>query len=62
MGPFEKKWGALPAALWLSQEALYGDEALRYWVEEGPWGVIELATKYLPPDLASQLPERPEHQ
>ena len=60
MGPFEDKWGALPVALWLSQEARDGDENLRPWVEAGPWGILDLLSKYLPPNLASELPHRPE--
>jgi hypothetical protein len=59
MGPFEEKWGALPVALWLSQEAKDDDQALQRWVEAGPWGVVELAAIYLPDDLAKQLPLRP---
>ena len=58
MGPFEEKWGALPVALWLSQEVQEDDDALRTWVDAGPWGIIELATKHLPSELAAQLPVR----
>lgn len=57
MAPFEEKWGALPVALWLSQEAKHGDRALQQWVEAGPWGIVELAARYLPEDLAEQLPK-----
>ncbi len=60
MAPFEDKWGALPVALWLSLEARDDDQALRQWVEAGPWGIVILAAKYLPDDLAAQLPQRPE--
>ena len=56
MGPFEDKWGALPVALWLSEEVRRDDEALAKWVERGPWGVLDLAAKHLPPDLARKLP------
>ena len=56
MGPFEQKWGALPVALWLLDEAR-GDEAkLKPWVVAGPPGVLRLARKHLTPDLASALP------
>ena len=56
-GPFERKWGALPVALWLSQEARGGDHLLAAWVERGPWGVLTLAKRYLPAELAARLPE-----
>jgi len=55
MGPFEEKWGALPVALWLTQEVKEDQGALRKWVDAGPWGVMELAAKYLPDDLAARL-------
>lgn len=60
MGPFQKKWGALTVALWLAQEARGDDRRLRPWVEAGPWGVVELARRYLPEDLARGLPKPPE--
>jgi hypothetical protein len=59
MGPFEDKWGALPVALWLSEEVRRDDDALGRWVERGPWGVLDLAAIYLPPDLATKLPPNP---
>lgn len=58
MGPFEDKWGALPVALWLSEEVRRDDDALAVWVERGPWGVLDLAASHLPPDLAKNLPPR----
>jgi len=57
-GPFEKKWGALTTALWLAQEARGDDRHLRKWVEAGPFGVVELAQKYLPAQLKTQAPQR----
>jgi len=57
MGPFDEKWGALPVALWLSQEAISDEYALRSWIDAGPWGILVLASKYLPDELAAQLPE-----
>ena len=57
MGPFDEKWGALPVALWLTQEVRADDNALKKWVDAGPWGVLELASIYLPNHLAAQLPE-----
>ncbi len=50
-GPFEEKWGALPAALWLRSESI---EA---FVNAGPDGVWELAGKHLPADLRAALHE-----
>lgn len=59
-GPFEQKWGALTVALWLARETQQdGDTALRYWVEQGPGGVLELALKYLPAEQAARLPSTP---
>lgn len=58
MGPFGEKWGALTIGLWLAQEAQRDPRSLAYWVEQGPWGVIELATRYLPAELAARLPAK----
>jgi hypothetical protein len=60
LGPFEEKWGALPVALWLTQEAKGDDRKLQKWVDAGPWGIVSLATKYLPAELAARLPALPE--
>ncbi len=57
MGPFEQKWGALPVALWLACEAGGNDRNLGQWVEKGPWGILELARKYLPRELSARLPK-----
>ncbi len=54
-GPFTKKWGALTSALWLAQEAKGDDARLQPWIEAGPWGILDLADKYLPPSLAQKL-------
>jgi len=54
-GPFSKKWGALTSALWLAQEARGNDARLQPWIEAGPWGIIDLANKYLPVELRSEL-------
>jgi hypothetical protein len=45
--------------LWLSEEVRRDDDALGRWVERGPWGVLDLAAIYLPPDLATKLPPKP---
>jgi hypothetical protein len=55
-GPFAKKWGALPVALWLAQEAKGDGRRLRWWVRAGSDGVLDLARKHLGAGLASQLP------
>jgi len=55
-GPFAKKWGALPVALWLAQEAKGDGRRLRRWVRAGSDGVLDLARKHLGAGLASQLP------
>jgi hypothetical protein len=55
-GPFAKKWGALPVALWLAQEAKGDGRRLRWWVRAGSDGVLDLARHHLDAGLASQLP------
>jgi hypothetical protein len=47
MGPFEQKWGALPAALWLEAEAARSPAALREFVLAGPDGVWAFAGRHL---------------
>lgn len=58
-GPFRRKWGAVPVALWLAKEAQGDDRRLAPWVEKGSAGVLELARKHLPQELAARLPARP---
>ncbi|HSM13695.1 MAG TPA: hypothetical protein VLA66_06475 [Thermoanaerobaculia bacterium] len=55
MGPFTKKWGALPAALWLEAEASRSPDAVRDFVEAGPAGVPAFARRHLPAPLAARL-------
>ena len=55
-GPFRKKWGALPVALWLAEETRGDDRALRPFVAAGAPGVLALARRHLPPELAARLP------
>lgn len=38
-GPFDRKWGALPMALWLRQEVERDPDALRRFIAAGPAGV-----------------------
>jgi hypothetical protein len=59
VGPFDQKWGALTVALWLAREAEDGDQKLAYWIERGPWGILDLAQKNLPADLSGRLPSMP---
>jgi len=54
-GPFTKKWGALPAALWLEAEASRSPTAVREFVAAGPAGVPSLARRHLPAELAARL-------
>ena len=55
MGQFEKKWGALTVALWLSQEAKRNEVELQKWIDAGPHGILSLARKYLPEELRKKL-------
>jgi hypothetical protein len=54
-GPFEQKWGALPAALWLADEARSNEGALRDFVRAGPDGVWDLARRHLTNPRADSL-------
>lgn len=54
-GPFDQKWGALPAALWLLAEQGADPSALRRFVAEGPMGVWQLAYRHLPAELADSV-------
>lgn len=56
-GPFEQKWGALPVALWLATEPGDQQRTLRAFVQAGPAGVWELASRRLPPPLGAVLGE-----
>lgn len=56
-GPFSRKWGALPVALWLEDARARGDDALRTLVIRGPAGVLTLAAESLPPALRPVLDE-----
>ena len=47
MGAFDRKWGALPVALWLAKEASRSDDALRQFVENGPDGIWAIADRHL---------------
>lgn len=54
-GPFQKKWGALPVALWLALEADGDGTKLQRWIEAGPGGILDLAAKHLPKTLNERL-------
>lgn len=56
-GHFDRKWGALPAALWLEEEPGEPGEALRRLVVAGPEGVWDLADRHLPAPLRPVLRE-----
>ncbi len=46
-GPVQKKWGALPVAIWLALEAKGDHSNLIRWIEMGPACIMILALKYL---------------
>ena len=56
-GRFDRKWGALTAALWLEAEPEPPSEALRRFVVAGPGGVWDLAGRHLPEALGAVLGE-----
>jgi hypothetical protein len=56
-GRFDRKWGALPAALWLEAEPGTREETLRRFIRAGPRGVWDLAERHLPARLRSVLRE-----
>ena len=56
-GRFDRKWGALPAALWLEAEPGPRDETLRRFISDGPQGVWTLADRHLPAGLRPVLRE-----
>jgi hypothetical protein len=55
-GAFDRKWGALPVALWLDAESSQPD-TLRRFIIEGEDGVWALASRNLAPALRLQLDE-----
>lgn len=56
-GPFDHKWGAVPAALWLEEEQEDSPLALRGLIVAGPAGVWDLADRHLPESLRLTLKE-----
>jgi hypothetical protein len=54
-GPVNKKWGALPVAIWFALEAKGDQRYLIKWIEKGPGGVLELASIYLDNKYWSEL-------
>lgn len=56
-GPFDRKWGAVPAALWLEEDQEASAMALRDFIVAGPAGVWELADRHLPESLRLALKE-----
>jgi len=55
-GTFDRKWGALPVALWLDAESTNAD-FLRDFIIAGEDGVWALASRNVTPALKSQLNE-----
>ncbi len=55
-GPFDRKWGALPVALWLEAEST-NPGFLRGFIIAGEGGVWALASRNLTPALKPQLDE-----
>jgi hypothetical protein len=56
-GPFDQKWGALPAALWLEAELKDNPDALRNFAAAGPDGIWALAGRHLADPLKRALAE-----
>ena len=56
-GRFDRKWGALPAALWLDAEMSRSGQVLGAFVRAGPEGVWDLAERHLPDLLAAVVRE-----
>jgi hypothetical protein len=56
-GPFDQKWGALPAALWIAAEVERSPDALRRFVDAGPAGVWEFLVRNLPDQSRMELIE-----
>lgn len=54
-GPFDRKWGALPVALWLQDEVRAEPEVLHWFAVMGPPAVWALAAHHLPDSLADTL-------
>ncbi|MGZ5446409.1 MAG: hypothetical protein ACXWLY_31205 [Thermoanaerobaculia bacterium] len=52
-GRFDRKWGALPVALWLEAD----EDAIRELVLAGPEGIWSLAERHLPERLRAALRE-----
>lgn len=57
MGAFDRKWGALPVALWLDEETRQSDDALRRFVTLGPDGIWPVAERHLDAGEAAVLRE-----
>jgi hypothetical protein len=55
-GPFDRKWGALPVAIWLDAES-FNPDFLRHFIVAGEEGVWDLASRHLTPALKPQLEE-----
>jgi hypothetical protein len=48
-GPLERKWGAIPVALWLAEDTHAGAAQLATWIEARPDGILALAVRHADP-------------
>jgi hypothetical protein len=55
MGRFDRKWGALPVALWLERDQSESPDALRRFVLAGPAGVWTLIERHVAQDQTARL-------
>ena len=53
-GPFDRKWGAVPVALWLEAERA-DPNALRDFIVGGEDSVLRLASRHLPTEMQPQV-------
>lgn len=56
-GPFDRKWGALPVALWLELDTAQSEDTLRSFIAAGPDGVWTFLERHLPKELREVLRE-----
>ena len=42
-GPLDRRWGALPIALWLASDTGYDTDGIATWIEGKPDGILQLA-------------------
>lgn len=54
-GPFDRKWGAVTAALWLDQEMVADSGTLHRFVSAGPTGIWEFIERHLGTERAASV-------